>query len=273
MALIHEKMIAAAREMPSIGKDRDNRQQGYKFRGIDDVYLVAGPVLAKNGICVTAEILEEHRDERQSKSGGVLMCCVLRVRYHFTAEDGTAVHSDAVGEGMDSGDKASAKAMSIAQKYAILQAFMIPTEDPKDPENDNPEPAPKPHPAGPEFEPKAKTKAAKPAKERTPEEAALAERYKFALKAHPSIAAKVAGGIFDDVKSWNNDSGGVGTLKVWELMLDCWDAGLVLGSSGVEGVLRSVPRGDVPGLEKVLSDRLAAATEKPGGMTEDDVPF
>jgi hypothetical protein len=65
------------------------------------------------------------------------------VRYSFVAEDGSSISTDAIGEGMESGDKASAKAMSIAQKYAILQMFLVPTEEPKDPENDNPEVEPK----------------------------------------------------------------------------------------------------------------------------------
>jgi len=38
---------------------------------------------------------------------------------------------------MDSGDKAANKAMAVAHKYALLQAFCIPTEDVKDPETNH----------------------------------------------------------------------------------------------------------------------------------------
>jgi hypothetical protein len=76
---------------------------------------------------------------------------VLKMRYSFVAADGSSIATDAVGEGMDSGDKASAKAMSIAQKYAILQTFLVPTEDAKDPEVDNHEVAPKPKPKAAEL--------------------------------------------------------------------------------------------------------------------------
>lgn len=41
-----------------------------------------------------------------------------------------------IGEAMDSGDKSCNKAMSAAQKYAFLQIFCIPTEEPKDTENE-----------------------------------------------------------------------------------------------------------------------------------------
>ena len=71
--------------------------------------------------------------------------------------------TEVIGEGMDSGDKASNKAMSVAHKYAIMQLLSIPTEDAKDPENDNPAPLPKqPAPVQP---PKASPNAGKPAKE------------------------------------------------------------------------------------------------------------
>jgi hypothetical protein len=44
---------------------------------------------------------------------------------------------------MDSGDKSSNKAMSVAHKYALLQAFCIPTKDIDDPDAETHEVAPK----------------------------------------------------------------------------------------------------------------------------------
>jgi hypothetical protein len=145
--LIFKQIPAIMLEIPSIGKDRKNTGQGYNFRGIDDIYNFVQPLLAKHSVFMTAEILDDRHEERQSKSGGVIMYRVLKMRYSFVAADGSSVATDAVGEGMDSGDKASAKAMSIAQKYAILQMFLVPTEEPKDPEIDNHEVAPKAKPA------------------------------------------------------------------------------------------------------------------------------
>lgn len=40
---------------------------------------------------------------------------------------------------MDSGDKSSNKAMSVAFKYACFQALCIPTEEMKDPDGETPE--------------------------------------------------------------------------------------------------------------------------------------
>jgi hypothetical protein len=244
MARIHEQMIAAMREIPSIAKDRKNQGQGYQFRGIDDVYLAVSPVLAKHGIYMSAEILSEHREERASKSGGVLASCTLRVRYSFTSEDGSSVATEAIGEGMDSGDKAAAKAMSIAQKYAVLQAFLIPTADPKDPECDDPEPEPKP-------------------KARTPEEEKLAERYKFVLKAHAKIGPKVCNGIFEDVAEWNGGRKDEATIKAWETVLDAWSDGLAASQEQVLALFKGLKPGDVRGLDRRVAD-LAAKQLPPG---------
>jgi hypothetical protein len=142
--LIHKKILAVMSEIEAIGKTRDNVQQRYKFRGIDDVYNEVQPLMVKHGLYMRAEILSDRSEERAAKSGGALIYRIINMRYYFIAEDGSFITTDAIGEGMDSGDKAGPKAMSIAQKYAVLQVFMIPTEDPKDSENDSPDPKPKP---------------------------------------------------------------------------------------------------------------------------------
>jgi hypothetical protein len=96
------------------------------------------PVLSKHGIFIVPEVIEHTREERQAKSGRNLNYSIQRIAFHFTADDGSKVTAVVVGEGMDSGDKASNKALAIAFKYACLQVFCIPTEDLKDPDGDTP---------------------------------------------------------------------------------------------------------------------------------------
>lgn len=139
--MIYELMPKIMADVPSIGKDRKNTQQGYNFRGIDDVYNALNGILAKHHVFMSAEVLDVKREERPSKSGGTMAFVQAHVRYRFNAPDGSYITTDSLGEGMDSGDKATAKAMSTAQKYALFQAFLIPTADPKDAENDDPDPA------------------------------------------------------------------------------------------------------------------------------------
>lgn len=141
MADIHTAMLAVMREVPVIRKEKTNPQQGFKFRGIDQVYTAMHDLMAKHGIYTTSRVLEEKHEERQSKKGGVLITRLYHIEYTFHAADGTSVSTVTVGEGMDSGDKGSNKAFAIAHKYALLQAFLVPTENIDDPDNESHEAA------------------------------------------------------------------------------------------------------------------------------------
>lgn len=134
MAKIHSALAQIMAECPAIGKDSKNTQQGYKFRGVDAVMNVFSPLLSKYGVLPVPEVLEQTREVKQNSKGTSLIYSILKVRYHFTADDGSEVCATVIGEGMDSGDKASNKAMSVAFKYAMFQIFCIPTEEMVDPD-------------------------------------------------------------------------------------------------------------------------------------------
>lgn len=128
----------------TITKNKRNQQQGFMYRGIDDVMNTFQPLLAKNKIFVVPEVLTEYREERTTSKDKTLIYSVLKVKYTFYAEDGSSVSAVVVGEGMDSGDKASNKAMAVAMKYAMFQTFCIPTEEMVDPDAETPPPSKKP---------------------------------------------------------------------------------------------------------------------------------
>ena len=134
---IYAAMVEIMRDVGAIAKDRKNATQGYTFQGIDDVYSALHDIMAKHGVFTLPEVISDRSEERATKSGGVLIYRILTIRYTFMALDGSIVQATVIGEGMDSGDKASNKAMSVAHKYALLQAFCIPTEELKDPENES----------------------------------------------------------------------------------------------------------------------------------------
>ena len=129
----------------AIAKNRKNAAQGYSFRGIDDLYNELNEHLSKAGIFFASEVVEQKREERQNKSGGTLIYTVLRIKWTVYASDGSSVTTETVGEAMDSGDKSCNKAMSAAYKYALMQLFCIPTDEPKDTEEETHEGAPKTH--------------------------------------------------------------------------------------------------------------------------------
>ena len=137
---IFKQICSVMQEINAIGKDRCNQTQNFKYRGIDDVMNELHSVLAKCGVFVVPQVLDEARTTGKTKSGGDMFYTRLKIKFTFYAEDGSYIESIVIGEAMDTGDKASNKALSVGLKYALLQVFCIPTEDEKDPDAQSPEP-------------------------------------------------------------------------------------------------------------------------------------
>lgn len=136
MAGIYDAIINIMSEVGSISKCKRTSGFGesFTYRGIDDVYNVLNPLMAKHGVFCCPEVLDTTREERVNKKGTVMAFVTAKVRYTFYAKDGSSVSCVTCGEGMDSGDKATSKALSIAMKYAMFQVFVIPTEEMPDPD-------------------------------------------------------------------------------------------------------------------------------------------
>ena len=131
---IYEAISGVMKDIGAVGKSKKNSQQGFMFRGIDDVMNALAPALIKNKVFIVPEVTQEERTERTTTKGGVLFYTRLHVTYRFFTTDGSYIKASVIGEAMDSGDKATNKAMSIAYKYAAFQVFNIPTEEMKDPD-------------------------------------------------------------------------------------------------------------------------------------------
>lgn len=132
---IYAAMAAIVAEIGAISKDKECTQgASFAYRGIDDVYNALNPIMAKHGVFVLPIAGERTTEYRQTQKGATIEIVVMRMAYKFCHADGSSVEAVTVGQAMDSGDKATNKAMAIAHKYAILQAFCIPTEDMEDPD-------------------------------------------------------------------------------------------------------------------------------------------
>lgn len=141
--------VQAALAKTGISKANRNQQQGYNFRGIDDVYNALSPLLAEHGLCILPRVLSRSVEQHQTAKGGTLFYVTVEAEFDFVcAEDGSKHTVKTYGEAMDSGDKATNKAMSAAYKYAAMQAFAIPTEGDNDADAQTHELAPRqPKPA------------------------------------------------------------------------------------------------------------------------------
>ena len=131
MIEIFAAMSAVMNDVSSVSKDERNAGQGFNFRGIDAVVNAVGPSLRKHGVIVVPRVqsCDYSTIEIGEKRKATAHVRVL-VEYIFIAQDGSTISCTTAGEAMDAGDKATAKAMSVAFRIALLQALALPTSEP-----------------------------------------------------------------------------------------------------------------------------------------------
>jgi len=140
-----------------ITKSQKNHTQGYNFRGIDDVYNVLSPLMAEHGVCIMPRMTARTITERTTQKGGVLFSVCVEAEFDFvSSEDGSRHTVKTFGEAMDSGDKATNKAMSAAYKYACFQTFAIPVAGENDGDAKTYKPKAEARALSPEYAAKAK---------------------------------------------------------------------------------------------------------------------
>lgn len=125
------KLLSAVMEdAGAVRKSERNTHQNFNFRGIDAVVNAVSPALRKHGVVVLPTVNEciyETVIVGQNKTA--MGHIRVDVTYAFYAPDGSTVSARVSAESMDSGDKATAKAMSVAFRTALLQVLCLPTDD------------------------------------------------------------------------------------------------------------------------------------------------
>jgi hypothetical protein len=137
---IFQLMVEVVQQVGAVGKDEFNQMQKWNFRGIDAVVNHTHPVFAKVGVFVVPELVNVEYSQATTAKGSIVNLVRGVVSYHFYGPLGDKVTTTVAAESMDSGDKATAKMMSVAFRTALLQALSLPTTD-KDPDHDIYEPA------------------------------------------------------------------------------------------------------------------------------------
>jgi len=127
---IHERVEAVMDEVQSVGKDGFNKNQKYNFRGIDAVVNAVGPAFRRHGVVPVPVLQSVNYRDVKSAGGSPQREVTVIVRYEFTGPAGDTIAVTVPGEAMDSGDKGTAKAMSVAYRIALLQLLCIPTDEP-----------------------------------------------------------------------------------------------------------------------------------------------
>lgn len=127
---VHEAWSHVMGDVQGIAKKDRNEQQRFLFRGIDAVMNAVGPALRTHGVTVVPVNVAREMRDTQTTQGKSTRECVVLVTYRVTGPAGDSFEGMAPGESLDSGDKATAKAMSVAYRTFLLQALTIPTDEP-----------------------------------------------------------------------------------------------------------------------------------------------
>jgi ERF superfamily protein len=128
---IVEALTAVKAEVGAVGKGDRNTQQGFMYRGIDAVLKAVAPALINHGVVVAPLACDaNHGTVEVGNKRTPMGHCQVTVTYRFYGPGGDHIDVAVPGEAMDSGDKATPKAMSVAYRIALLQALSLPTDEP-----------------------------------------------------------------------------------------------------------------------------------------------
>ena len=133
---IFKAMADSMRDIKAVGKDGVNRHDSYNFRGIDGVMNAVGPVFRQHGIIPVPEVVQYSHEPVMSSTGKPMTSVTLQMVVHFYGPAGDCLDCTVWGEAFDRGDKATAKAHSVAFRTAMLQTLCLPTQEP-DPDEDS----------------------------------------------------------------------------------------------------------------------------------------
>ena len=127
---IYEIIPKVREEVGAIRKDQQaSGGARYTYRGTDAVINALAPVLNKYGVFTTVEDIDFHHESGVTASNKVLTTVTLRKRVRFYGPAGDFVESITAGENSDYSDKATGGASTYAYRYALVQTFVLPTDE------------------------------------------------------------------------------------------------------------------------------------------------
>jgi len=135
MKSLVKKLVEVMKQVKYIQKTGFNDFHRYKYAQEADVSEKVREVLAEQNVVMIPNVKTHTVREHINAKGKTEYIVTVEVEFTFIDGDtGETITFTMYGEGQDAGDKGTYKAITGAQKYALMKAFMIPTGD--DPEAD-----------------------------------------------------------------------------------------------------------------------------------------
>jgi hypothetical protein len=137
MVPVHIAWLRVRREIRAIGKGEkyEEGRTRYNFRGTDTVVQYFGPVTLKHGVNVLPVRTETSYSTKNTKSGGTMRECSVTVTWHIMGPTGDVLTLQTAGEALDTSDKSTTKAQTVALRNLLLNGGLIPTGE-RDPDAD-----------------------------------------------------------------------------------------------------------------------------------------
>ena len=127
---LYRKILEVMKKVNAVPKDKVNDFHKYAYTSEAAVIKAVREAMVEVGLIAIPEILHtEEKTDGKTTVATIRYC--LKV---IDAETGAYENICVVGQGMDTGDKAYYKAITGANKYALMKLFQIPSTD--DPEAD-----------------------------------------------------------------------------------------------------------------------------------------
>ena len=127
---VFESVAAVMNEVKAVGKDGKNRFDDYNFRGIDGVLNAVGPALRKHDVLAVPVVDQADYGQTTTRKGAVMTTVRIKMTVKWYGPAGDSFDTVVWGEAFDRGDKATAKAHSVAFRTALLQTLALPTQEP-----------------------------------------------------------------------------------------------------------------------------------------------
>lgn len=135
MVPVHLAWLRVRNDVRAVAKsDRhiENNKVKYHFRGIEAALNAFGPATLRHGISVMAVDMETSYRDTKSSRGNPMRECTVVVTWQILGPKGDSLPLlKSAGESLDSGDKGTAKAQSLALRALLFNTGMIPTGDPE----------------------------------------------------------------------------------------------------------------------------------------------
>jgi len=137
MVPVHIAWLRVRKDVRGIAKSEQYNGGGtrFNFRGVDTVVNTFGPVTLRHGVNIfPVDVDAQYRDTTTSK-GNKMRECTVTVSWMVMGPKGDTLPAllKTQGEALDSADKGTAKAQSVALRVLLLTGGLTPTHD-KDPD-------------------------------------------------------------------------------------------------------------------------------------------